>query len=109
MVEILRYVNESGTDVFGAWLAKLSDARTRAKIATRIDRLAAGNFGDCKSLRDGVSELRINWGPGYRVYFARIHTTCVLLLCGGDKSKQSADIRRAIEYWNDYRQRTDKS
>ncbi len=109
MIEVLRYVTESGTDVFGEWLAKLTGARTRAKIATRIDRLAVGNFGDCKPLRAGVWELRINWGPGYRVYYAMVEQTCVLLLCGGDKRRQAADINRAVEYWNDYKERTGKS
>jgi putative addiction module killer protein len=64
MMEVLRYVTESGTDVFGEWLAEWADTRTRANIAARIDRLAAGNFGDCKPLRAGVWELRINWGTG---------------------------------------------
>jgi putative addiction module killer protein len=63
------------------------------------------NFGDCKALQDGVSELRIKWGPGYRVYFAMIGRTRVLLLCGGTKRSQSADIKRAKRYWADYQQR----
>jgi putative addiction module killer protein len=106
MIEVRRYVTESGQDVFGEWLAALKDVRTRAKIAARIARMSAGNFGDCKSLGDGVWELRIDWGPGYRVYYARTERTCVLLLCGGDKRKQSADIRRAVAYWKDYQIRT---
>jgi putative addiction module killer protein len=73
----------------------------QAKIAIRINRLAAGNFGDCKSLRQGLFELRIDWGPGYRVYYGMIGRDCVLLLCGGDKRKQSADIERALEYLKD--------
>jgi len=107
-MEILRYLTEAGKDVVGDWLAGLRDTRTRAKIAARIARLAAGNFGDCKPLQDGVWELRIRWGPGYRVYYAHADRTCVLLLCGGDKGTQSADIERAIEYWNDYKRRTGK-
>ncbi len=107
-MEVLRYVTESGKDAFGDWLAGVRDVRTRAKIAARIARLAAGNFGDCKSLRGGVRELRIRWGPGYRVYYAQAGGTCVLLLCGGDKRTQSADVERAIEYWNDYKRRTGK-
>jgi putative addiction module killer protein len=71
--------------------------------------LQIGNFGDCKALRDGVSELRIDWGPGYRVYFAMAGRTTVLLLCGGDKRKQAADIKRAVEYWRDYKRRTGKA
>jgi putative addiction module killer protein len=108
MVEVRRYVTETGKDVFGDWLAELKDARARAKVAARVARLAAGNFGDCKALRDGVWELRVDWGPGYRLYYAMVARTCVLLLCGGDKRKQTADIERAVEYWNDYKQRTEK-
>jgi len=68
-------------DVFDDWLTQLADAHTQAKIATRINRLAAGNFGACKSLRLGLYELRIDWGPGYRVYYAMIGNECVLLKC----------------------------
>ena len=109
MVEVRRYVTETGKDVFGDWLAELKDSRARAKVAARVARLAAGNFGDCKALRDGVWELRVDWGPGYRLYYAMVERTCVLLLCGGDKRKQAADIERAVGYWNDYKQRTEKS
>jgi putative addiction module killer protein len=108
MIEIRHYVTSSGRDVFGEWLEELNDDRTRAKISVRIDRLAAGNFGDSKALRDGVRELRIDWGPGYRVYYALLERACVLLLCGGDKRKQSSDIERAVQYWNDYQHRTSK-
>ncbi len=77
-----------------------------AKILARIDRVSAGNFGDCKSLGLGLFELRIDWGPGYRVYYATVGKTCVLLLCGGANGTQQADIRRALKYLNDYRERT---
>jgi putative addiction module killer protein len=69
--------------------------------------LAAGNFGDCKPLREGVWELRVDWVPGYRVYYAMIGADRVLLLCGGDKRRQSADIERAIGQWRDYERRTE--
>ncbi len=105
-MEIRRYLTEFGGDVFGEWLAELRDLRTRAKIVARIDRLSAGNFGDFKTLRGGLFEMRIDWGPGYRVYYAMVGKVCVLLLCGGDKRKQSSDIRRALEYLKDYRERT---
>ncbi|OLD84247.1 MAG: addiction module protein [Chloroflexi bacterium 13_1_20CM_54_36] len=108
MIEIRHYVNRAGKDVFDDWLTQLADARAQAKIATRINRLAAGNFGDCKSLRQGLFELRIDWGPGYRVYYGMIGRG-VLLLCGGDKRKQSADIDRALEYLKDYKERTGTS
>jgi putative addiction module killer protein len=106
VIELRRYLTRTGRDVFGEWLAELNDNRTRAKIIARIDRLQAGNFGDCKSLRGGLFELRINWGPGYRVYYAMIGRTCVLLLCTGDKRKQSSDIKRAAEHLRDYLERT---
>jgi putative addiction module killer protein len=105
-IELRRYQTTSGRDIFGDWLAGLKDTRTKAKILARIDRLSLGNFGNCKSLRDGLFELRIDWGPGFRVYYAMVSRSCVLLLCGGDKRKQSADIRRAVEYLKDYGERT---
>ncbi len=105
-MEIRRYLSVSGRDIFGEWLAGLKDIRTRAKIVARIDRLTAGNFGDSKALRDGLFELRVNWGPGFRVYYALVGKACVLLLCGGDKSKQLSDIKRALELLKDYKERT---
>jgi len=106
VIEIRHYVSRAGKDVFDDWLTELGDARAQAKIVSRINRLAAGNFGDCKSLRQGLYELRIDWGPGYRVYYAMLGKVCVLLLCGGDKRKQSAGIERALQYLNDYKGRT---
>ena len=106
MIEVRRYVARSGCDVIGDWLASLEDLKARARIAARLDRLSLGNFGDCKPLREGVSELRIDWGPGYRVYYAMLGRTRVLLLCGGDKRRQASDIKRAIEYLEDFKERT---
>ncbi len=106
-MEVRRYLTNTGRDVFGEWLSDLKDNRTRAKIVARVDRISAGNFGDCRSLRGGLLELRIDWGPGYRVYYAMIGRVCVLLLCGGDKRKQSSDIRRAADYLKDYLERTE--
>jgi putative addiction module killer protein len=105
VIEIRHYVSRAGKDVFDEWLSELANRRAQAKIASHINRLAAGNFGDCKPLRQGVCELRIDWGPGYRIYYAMVGKVCVLFLCGGDKRKQSSDIDRAVEYLNDYRQR----
>jgi putative addiction module killer protein len=105
VIEIRHYFTAAGKDVFDDWLTELADARAQAKIATRINRLAAGNLGDCKSLRQGLYELRVDWGPGYRVYYAMIGKACVLLLCGGDKRKQAADIERALEFHRDYKER----
>ena len=108
MIEIHHYVTRLGDDVFEGWLDSLRDTKAEARIAARIARLAAGNFGDCKPLASGVWELRVDWGPGYRIYYSRVGRTRVLLLCGGDKRSQAADINRAIGYWNDYQQRTEK-
>jgi putative addiction module killer protein len=83
------------TDVFIDWLSELRDAQARARIAKRINRLADGNFGDAKSVGDGVSELRFAFGPGYRVYYTRRGAVVVILLCGGDKDTQERDIERA--------------
>jgi putative addiction module killer protein len=106
VVEVRHYINNAGKDVFDEWLSELTDPRAQAKIAVRINRLAAGNFGDCKSLGRGLYEFRIDWGPGYRIYYAMIGQRCLLLLCGGDKRKQAADIERAVAYFDDYKIRT---
>lgn len=106
MIELRRYITAEGKDVFGEWLARLKDPRAQAKVVVRLDRVVAGNFADCKPLRGGVSEFRIDWGPGYRVYYAMLGKSCVLLLVGGDKRKQSSDIERAIAYLKDYKERT---
>ena len=85
------------SDVFAAWFAGLRDHQARARITVRIRRLSLGNPGDVKPVGGGVSEMRIDYGPGYRVYFARRGDLVVVLLCGGDKRSQSRDIARAIE------------
>jgi putative addiction module killer protein len=77
------------------WRTRLKDERARAVIASRLDRLAFGNAGDMKPVGNGVSELRIDFGPGYRIYFARRGKTVIILLCGGDKSTQAKDIETA--------------
>jgi putative addiction module killer protein len=106
-MKIRRYTTAEGRDVFGEWLANLADLKARARIAVRIDRIAGGNLGNSKSIGEGLHELRVDWGPGYRVYYGKIKTARVLLLCGGDKRKQSADIKKARAYWTDYKQRTE--
>ena len=82
-VKLLEYVTREGKNVFRTWLHKLSDKAARARV--RMNRIRLGNFGDCKSVGEGVSELRIDYGPGYRVYFARNGATVVILLSGGSK------------------------
>ena len=84
------------TESFAKWFEALRDVRAKSRIAARIVRIEAGNFGDCRSVGKGVSELRIDMGPGYRVYFTRHGSALVILLCGGDKSGQRQDIERAI-------------
>ena len=83
------------TDVFARWLDGLKDLRARARIQARIERLAAGNPGDVKPAGEGVSELRIDYGPGYRVYFKRRGRKLIILLAGGDKTSQAQDIKKA--------------
>ena len=84
------------TEIFGKWLDGLKDIRARARILVRIQRLEAGNTGDVKPVRSGVSEMRIDYGPGYRVYFCQRGREIVILLAGGTKRTQSTDIKRAI-------------
>lgn len=84
------------TDTFAAWLDALRDIRARARVQARIERLAAGNPGDVEPVGEGVSELRINYGPGYRVYFKQRGRRLVILLAGGDKSTQVKDIATAL-------------
>src|SRR5688572_30741400 len=83
------------TDVFDRWLTKLRDARAAARVQARLDRLAMGNPGDVKSVGEGVVEMRIDYGPGYRVYYIRRGVLVIMLLCGGDKGTQVKDIARA--------------
>ena len=84
------------TEVFSKWIDTLNDIRARARILVRIERLAAGNPGDVKPVGEGVSELRINYGPGYRVYYKKHGRQVVILLAGGDKRTQSKDIKTAL-------------
>lgn len=84
------------TDLFAHWLDNLNDIRARARIQARIERLAAGNPGDVEPVGEGVSELRISYGPGYRVYFKRRGQELIILLAGGDKSTQPKDIKTAL-------------
>ncbi len=84
------------TDTYAQWLDGLRDIRARARVLARVERLAAGNPGDVKAVGEGVSELRIDYGPGYRVYFTWRERTVIILLAGGDKSTQTVDIKRAL-------------
>jgi len=103
--ELRVLVTEEGQEPFNEWLTSLRDIKTRAKIRVRLDRISLGNFGDCHGVGEGVQELRIDYGPGYRIYFGQKGTSIVLLLCGGDKSTQTKDIETAKRLWNEYRRR----
>ncbi len=102
MITVLTYTSETGRCLFTTWLNKL-DVQARAKVRVRVDRVRLGNFGDCKQLKsaEGVWELRIDYGPGYRVYFGRKGNTLVVLLVGGDKGSQKRDIEKAKRYWQE--------
>ena len=101
--EIQRYVTPDGRIPFDEWFYALRNAKAKIIINKRLNRVSLGNLGDYRSVGEGVCELKIDFGSGYRIYFGQIGTTIVLLLCGGDKSTQDQDIRRAINYWTDYR------
>ena len=104
-MELRVYTDTQDRQPLTEWLNDLVDSRARAQIRARLARVGAGNFGDCKPLRDGVQELKIDYGPGYRVYLSRQGPVIVLLLCGSDKSDQDRAIKRAIDYLNDWKQR----
>ncbi len=99
MYEIQHYLSSDGRDLYADWLRKLKDVTAKIAVVRRVARLELGNFGDHKFCRDGVWELRIDIGGGYRVYYAIAGAEIVLLLCGGDKRGQDADIERACSYW----------
>ena len=105
MFEVQDYLSPEGSDPYAKWLAGLTDRQARARVLVRVLRMGAGNFGNCKPLNDGVWELCIDYGPGYRVYYAQAGKRLILLLAGGDKRKQQADIETAIERWNDWQHR----
>lgn len=102
---IEHYVTPGGVDLFSRWIGRLRDRQAKAKVLTRIDRLTLGNWGDYRALDGGVFELRIDWGPGYRVYAAQVGKVVVLLLCAGDKKSQAKDIENAKACLRDYQAR----
>lgn len=103
--QIQNYLTADGRSPFVEWLGSLRDTQARAKIRNRLRRVELGNLGNYRSVGEGVCKLKIDYGPGYRVYFGQIGSTIVLLLCGGDKSTQEQDILKAKEYWRDYERR----
>ena len=100
--EILNYITPSGRDSYQQWYTRIKDQKARIAISNRITRLRIGNFGDFKRLSSGLYELRIDYGPGYRVYFGLFQHDTVILLWGGTKGTQQRDIDRAQNYWNDF-------
>jgi putative addiction module killer protein len=102
MVEIRKYRDALGRIPFDDWMGDLRDRRARMRVKIRIDRLSLGLGGDWKAVGEGVRELRIPEGKGYRVYYAWDGNTAVILLCGGNKHSQRSDIEAAKSYWRDY-------
>ena len=106
MYTIRNYIDSAGKDVLFEWQRKLRDSIAKMSMDRRICRLELGNFGDHKFCRDGVWELRVDVGAGYRVYYAIEGGDIILLLCAGDKRTQDTDITRACSYWQDWQRRS---
>ncbi|MBI4042366.1 MAG: type II toxin-antitoxin system RelE/ParE family toxin [Deltaproteobacteria bacterium] len=96
------YVKPDGKCPFEEWFETLRDRKTRAVIDARLIRIRQGNFGNCRTVGGKVREIKIDYGPGYRIYFAEDGEEIIVLLCGGDKSSQQRDIEKAIAYWAEY-------
>lgn len=103
--ELRIYETEQGEAPFSSWVDSLRDQRARARIRKRLDRIELGNLGDYRSVGEGVFEFRIDYGPGYRIYFAEVDLLIILLLCGGDKSTQNSDILQSKQFWADFKRR----
>lgn len=107
--EIQLYHEAGGACPYAEWYQGLKDKKTQAIIDYRLSRVEAGTLGDCKALGEGIYELRIHHGPGWRVYFAQVGNRIILLLCGSDKSSQQQHILKAKAFWKDYQQRMEAS
>jgi len=105
MHEIRHYLTTEGKDPILEWLKQLRDPIAKVQIVRRINRLEQGNFGDHRFCREGVWELRVDAGAGYRLYYAQAGMQTILLLCGGDKRTQDTDIDRAVKFWQDWQRR----
>lgn len=103
-MEVVEYLDGAGESPFGKWFAKI-DSQAALRVRRSIARMETGNFGDAKGVGKGVLECRINYGPGYRMYFGRDGEALIILLVGGTKKRQQADIDRAQGYWADYKAR----
>ena len=104
---VLHYVDESGKDLYQDWMMGLRDQVAKVAVVRRVARVTVGNFGDHKFLQDGVSELRIDVGPGYRVYYAQVGDKVILLTHGGDKRTQASDIAKAIKLFKNWEKRNE--
>jgi putative addiction module killer protein len=103
--QILFYVDEEGNEPFLTWLNNLRDKQGRRRILNRLSRVQEGNYGDVAPIGEGLSELRLFFGPGYRIFFGEEAENIVVILCGGDKSSQNRDIEDAKAYWKEYQSR----
>ena len=101
--EVVAFRARDGQVPFEEWLDDLKDKQAVARVLARLARVRHGNLGDCKPVGEGVSELRVDYGPGYRVYFGQKGRTLVVLLCGGDKRTQDRDIRLAKQFWQEFK------
>ena len=101
--EVVAFRAKDGQVPFEEWLGDLDDKRAIARVLARLARVRQGNLGDCKSVGEGVSELRVDYGPGYRVYLGQKGQTLIVLLCGGDKRTQDRDIRLAKQFWQEFK------
>ena len=108
MYDIRHYVSAAGKDLYLEWLKEVRDPLAKVQIVKRINRVEQGNFGDHKCCREGDWDRRIDVGAGYRVYLAQAGAQVVLLLCGGSKGSQGADIGRAVQHWQDWQRRSDE-
>jgi len=103
--DVRNYITPDGRNPFRQWFTRLKEKKTQAIVAKRIERLQRGNLGDFRRLNGDLYELRIHYGPGYRVYFGDLGSEIVILLCGGAKRTQQRDIQRAKDYWNELKNR----
>lgn len=108
MIEVREYVNETGKSPFGKWFSGLN-ALAAVKVTTALERITQGNFSNAKPVGAGVSEYKIDFGPGYRIYFGKDGEMLLILLAGGSKKRQSADIEIAQAHWADYKKRKRRS
>jgi putative addiction module killer protein len=101
--QIVFYADEDGNEPFQVWIEALRDTQARRRIIKRLFRVQQGNYGDVEPIGEGLSELRLFFGPGYRVYFGEDSENIVVILCGGDKDSQDSDIKNAKVYWQEYK------